>query len=80
MGCYTNYGNRLAERTGNEAGHFLPHPGPLPMGEGATSAATRQPESVHPFKRGLRFSLSQRAGVRERRAGAGRVLSPSLHT
>ena len=38
-GRYASYGNRLAERTGHASGHLLPHPGPLPLGEGAAWAA-----------------------------------------
>ena len=45
----------------------LPHPGPLPLGEGASPAASEQKERAPPPGDGLRFSLSQRerAGVRE---------------
>ena len=45
----------------------LPHPYPLPLGEGAASPALRQPERLLSAARGRQFSLSQRerAGVRE---------------
>ena len=45
----------------------LPHPNPLPLGEGTTSAALELPVRPDTSQRGLRFPLSQRerAGVRE---------------
>ena len=45
----------------------LPHPNPLPLGEGAGSPALRPPERFLAAERRQLFSLSQRerAGVRE---------------
>ena len=48
-------------------GRALPHPSPLPLGEGASSPAARRSERSLPTTRCRRFPLSQRerAGVRE---------------
>ena len=45
----------------------LPHPGPLPLGEGASQSAAEFSERVAREGDGMPFSLSQRerAGVRE---------------
>ncbi len=56
---------------------ILPHPSPLPLGEGATSAASRPAVRLCVVEGGRRFSLSQRerAGVRESRPKSERALA-----
>jgi hypothetical protein len=53
--------------TGGIALSFLPQPGPLPLGEGATDAAVGLSERANPASDGRADSLSrrERAGVRE---------------
>ena len=50
----------------------LPHPSPLPLGEGASQSASEFIERVSREGDGMRFPLSQRerAGVRENAAHA----------
>jgi len=48
---------------------FLPHPFPLPLGEGTTFTALSKPGRLVSTCRCLRFSLSQRERAGEREKG-----------
>ena len=64
-----------------EHSSVLPHPGPLPLGEGATSTVTRTSGRLNIAVRGRRFSLSQRerAGVREKPCDYRNAGKPEAH-
>ena len=67
-GANTEKAHLGGSQAGGVFGAVLPHPNPLPLGEGANSAAARQLEWFMFSECCRRFSLSQRerAGVREK--------------
>ncbi len=59
--------SRTSTRRSSYSVAALPHPDPLPLGEGTTSTAPNHPQRLGKLRRWLRLPLSQRerAGVRE---------------